>query len=768
MDKRFSARHKVSFLAAIFLLALSWSCGPARHLEEDQRLLTKVKIKSTSGKHYNEDLMSVVKQHPNRKLLGLFKIYLGVYNLYYNKEDSKIKEKIGEPPVIYDSTTNETSVKMMTKYLQNLGYYDAEVSWEHKVKKKRASVKYKVDKGERYKISKLNYEIENPNIRKVFFQDTASSHIKKGKYFNLELMSKERQRIESQMKNVGYYRFSREFVVFEADTSRQKKEAKLTLNIKNKVDKYEDTDSLIESRHHIYTISKVYVRLNFSSRISQNHSGDTTLLDSLTYIEYGKFDLRKRVLSQIINIRPGDRYRVSAQEQTYSNLSALGVFSYVSIHYEEDYKSKGNKLVVYIDLNPSKPKSYSIQTEGTNNGGNLGINANLAFQNNNTFKGAELLDIRFKGGLEAQRILTDEESSDLTSNFLPFNTFEFGPEASIEIPRFLLPIRMDRYSFKGNPRTTFNASYNYQERPDYIRNVSKVFMAYSWNETPQKTHIVQPIDLSYIKLTPSPRFKEILEQINNPFLRNSYTDNLILALKYSFIWNTKTNNSKKDHFFFRFNAESAGNLLSAIADNSNLSQNEDGSYNVADIRFAQYARSDFDFRYYQNFDYNQLVYRFAAGLGIPYGNSKALPFEKSFYAGGANGIRAWRARELGPGSLPDSSESNVDQIGNMSLEGNIELRFPITGIFEGAAFIDAGNIWNVNQEDIRPSTEFALKNLWKGTAVGIGAGLRLNFSFFVMRLDVATPVKDPGSLDPYLIKSRWKRTNLNLGIGYPF
>jgi outer membrane protein assembly factor BamA len=162
------------------------------------------------------------------------------------------------------------------------------------------------------------------------------------------------------------------------------------------------------------------------------------------------------------------------------------------------------------------------------------------------------------------------------------------------------------------------------------------------------------------------------------------------------------------------------------------------------------------------------VYRFAAGLGIPYGNSKAMPFEKSFYAGGANGIRAWRARELGPGSLPDSSESNVDQIGNMSLEGNIELRFPITGIFEGPAFIDAGNIWNVSQEDSRPNTEFAFQNLWKGTAVGVGAGLRLNFTFFVMRLDIATPIKDPGSLDPYLIKSRWNRTNLNLGIGYPF
>lgn len=768
MVKLSTAVYKVSFLSAIILLSITWSCGPARHLKEDQRLLTKVKIKASSGNQYNEDLLSVVKQRPNRKLLGMFKIYLGVYNLFYHKEDSKIKEKIGEPPVIYDSTTNETSVLLMTKYLQNLGYYDAKVSWEHKVKKKRAWVKYKIDKGKRYKINKLSYQVENPNIRSIFYQDTASSHIKVGKNFDLDLMSKERQRIEKQLKNAGYYRFSREFVVFEADTSRTNKTANITLNIKNKVDKFQDTDSLVESRHQIYTISKVYVRMNYSAQRMQNLSGDTTQVDDLTFIDLGDYELKKNFLARLINIRPGDRYQVSAQEQTYANLSALRVFSYVSIHYEDDYDSKGNKLDVYIDLNPSKQKSYSVQTEGTNNGGNLGVNANLAFQNNNTFNGAELLDIRFKGGLEAQQILTEEENTDIANNFLPFNTFEFGPEASIEIPRFLLPIKMSRYSFKGNPRTTFNASYNYQERPDYIRNVSKVYMAYSWNETPQKTHIVQPIDLSYINLTPSPRFEQILEQINNPFLRNSYTDNLILALKYSFIWNTKTNNSKKDHFFFRFNAESAGNLLSALTQNSNLQQNEDGSYNVAGIRYAQYARSDFDFRYYQNFDYNQLVYRFAAGLGVPYGNSKALPFEKSFYAGGANGIRAWRARELGPGSLPDSSESNVDQIGNMSLEGNVELRFPITGIFEGAAFVDAGNIWNVDQEDIRPSTEFSIENLWKGTAIGIGAGLRLNFTFFVMRLDIATPIKDPGSLDPYLIKSRWNRTNLNLGIGYPF
>jgi len=763
-----SILRKSRFLAIISLLSILFACNPTRHLEKDERLLNKVKVNTKKGFTEEDDLLSLAKQKPNRAILGFFKLHLGVYNLYYNKENSRIKDKIGEPPVVYDSTLNDVSANLMKRYLQNNGYYESEVSWSHKLRKRKAKVWYSVVKGVQYKLVKVDYKISNPIIRNTFLEDSASSKIKVGEPFSVELMKAERTRIEKQMKNAGYYRFSREFVVFEADTFRNSKTAAITLNIKNEVERFGDSDSLIEIPHLRHRISRVIVRMNYSARETFS-SGDSVQVDSITFVHFGDYDLKRKVLSRLIYIRPGDLYSLTKQEETYGNLSALKNFNYVSIHYEVDYEKGQNHLIAFIDLNPRKQKSYTIQTEGTNNGGNLGINANVSFQNNNTFNGAEILSLRLTGGLEAQQILTKDDKRDLANNFLPFNTYELGPEISLEVPRFLLPINTDRFSPRGNPRTTFNASYNFQERPDYIRNVSKVFIAYSWNETPTKTHIIQPIDLSFIKLKPSPAFKEILNNINNPFLRNSYTDNFILALKYSFIYNTQSERQRRNNYFFRFNAESSGNLLSAITSNSNFLPNEDGTYNIAGVQYTQYLRSDIDIRFYQQLlKRQQMVYRFSVGLGIPYGNSKAMPFEKSFYAGGANGIRAWRARELGPGSLPDSMASTIDQIGNMKLELNFEYRFPISGILEGAAFLDAGNIWNVEQEDSRPNTEFNTSTIWKATAIGVGGGLRLNFTFFILRFDIATPIKDPSIKNPYAIKALWGKSNLNLGIGYPF
>lgn len=759
------------YLLLTIVIAITFviqSCGPARHLEKDERLLKKVELNYEEKKKFQDDLYSLSKQKPNRKLLGLFKVYLGIYNLYYDKEDSKIKNKLGEAPVIYDSTLHEESTEVMEKYLNNRGYYQNAVDYQAKIGKKRASVEYQISKGERFTIQKLDYEIPNNRIRDLYFSDSSLSKIKVGGAFDLDLLKAERVRIESQMKNEGYYDFSREFVVFKADTFMESKTAKITLSIKNRTENYADTDSTIEKTHQIYKISKVYVRMNFDERFAASSTVDTTRLYDLIFTESGEPQFRYKVVSRAIFIRPGQIYRLNRQEATYRHLSSLGVFSYVSIKYEDDYDKGGANLVVYIDLNPRKQKSYTLLTEGTNNGGNLGLNGDISFQNRNTFGGAELLNVQLSGGIEAQQLLTDQNDNAIVDNFLPFNTLEIGPEVSLRVPRFLLPVNMDRYSAKGDPSTTFGLSFNYQRRPDFRRNVTKTYMSYSWNESATKTHIVSPLDLSYIKLDPSPEFTEVLRDIRNPFLRNSYTDNLILAFSYSFILNTKQNDRKKDDFFFRWNAETAGNFLSLVSQSSNLEQNEDGSENIAGIRYAQYVRSDFDFRYYQRFEYNTIVYRFASGLGIPYGNSSALPFEKSFFAGGANSIRAWLARDLGPGTLTDSVRNNVDQIGNLSIEANLEIRFPITDIFEGAAFADLGNIWNYDQEDSREETQFKLKKAWDGTAIGLGLGLRLNFTFFVIRLDFAAPFKDPGEPNPRQLKLYLDRTNLNFGIGYPF
>lgn len=756
----------------LLLIGLSfsfYSCGPARHLEENERLLKKVKINYQKQQEFKNELYSLSKQKPNRKLLGLFKVYLGIYNLYYNKEDSKLKDKIGEPPVLFDSSLHAESANRMTTYLNNRGYYDNDVDFTPRIKKKNAIARYEVDKGERYTIESLKYGIPDKRIRELYFADSNKREVEVGKPFDLELMKKERRRIERVLKTEGYYDFSREFVVFQADTSMRKKSSSLTLNIKNKQEEIGGTNSLVESPHQIYQISKVYVRMDFDERGRGNSIADTVELDDLIFTESGKPLFRYEVIARSIFIRPGQIYNIKKQEDTYRNLTSLGVFSYVSIKYEEDYEKRGPFLVVYIDLNPRKQKAYTVLTEGTNNGGNLGMNANITFLNRNTFGGAELLNITTRGGIEAQQLLTNEQDQRLVNDVLPFNTVEFGPEISLRIPRFLLPIKMDQFSVKGNPSTTFGASYNFQRRPDFSRRITKTYISYSWNETPWKTHIVTPFNLSFISLDPSPEFEQILENVNDPFLRSSYTDNLILAFRYSYILNTQQDDKfTPNDYFFRINVETAGNTLSLATNSNNLETNDDGSDLIAGTPYAQYIRADFDFRYYRKQEYSNMVYRFAAGLGTPYGNSTALPFEKSFFAGGANSNRAWLARDLGPGTLNDSIQNNVDQIGNLSLEANIEFRFPLTKLFEGAVFLDMGNIWNYGQEDSREETQFQLNSAWDGTAIGLGAGIRLNFTFFILRFDFAAPFKDPGKNNPELLKLYWNETNLNFGIGYPF
>jgi len=745
------------------------SCGPARHLEEDQHLLKKVKINYQKNQKFKDELYSLSQQKPNRKLLGLFKVYLGIYNLYYKKEESRLREKVGEPPVIFDSTLHLESAKRMETYLENRGYYDNQVDFEARLSKKNAIAKYQVDKGDRYLIESLKYKIPNPRINKIYQSDSSKRELRVGKAFDLQLMKAERVRIERMMKSAGYYEFSREFVVFQADTSQKKKHANLNLNIKNKQEEVGPSDSLVESTHQIFYISKVIVRMDFDERGIGNQFLDTTQLDGLIFTESGEPQFRYDVLARSIFIRPEQAYDIRRQEDSYRNLTSLGIFSYVSIKYEQDYEKSGPYLVVYIDLNPRKQKAYTLLTEGTNNGGNLGMNANITFLNRNTFGGAELLNVTVRGGIEAQQLLTTDQDERLVNNALPFNTLEFGPEISLRIPRFLLPVKMDKFSVKGSPSTTFGASYNFQRRPDFSRTVTKTYISYSWNESASKTHIVTPFDLSFISLDPSPEFERLLADVNDPFLRNSYTDNLILAFRYSYILNTQLDDKiGLNDYFFRLNIEPAGNVLNLLTDSENLKTNEEGNDLIAGIPYAQYVRSDFDFRYYRKSTYNSTVYRFAAGLGIPYGNSKALPFEKSFFAGGSNSNRAWLARDLGPGTLNDSIQGTVDQIGNLSLEANVEFRFPITEIFEGAAFVDMGNIWNYLQEDSREETQFELNTAWDGTAVGLGAGLRLNFTFFILRFDFAAPLKDPGKDKPNLLKLYWEETNLNFGIGYPF
>ena len=373
--------------------------------------------------------------------------------------------------------------------------------------------------------------------------------------------------------------------------------------------------------------------------------------------------------------------------------------------------------------------------------------------------------------VEAQQILSnvDDNVSNINS-FLPFNTFLFGPEASIQLPK--IP-KITRFLGLNNQKTKFVTSYNFQQRPDYQRTIFNV--AYSLTAKPNQnvTHLLNPFEVNFITVNLGNTFENLLNLSNNLFLKNSFKSQLITATKYSFIYNNQKIGKAKGFIFFQGNIESSGNMLRA---SRNLFKtpaiNADSNYVVFGVPFSQYVRFDTDLRYYYyTGKTSSLAFRNIIGVGFPYGNSGVMPFVKSFFGGGSNGIRAWIARSLGPGSYSDSVGIRFDQIGDIKLEWNAEYRAKLYKLVEGAIFVDAGNIWLRKPDPFRPNGEFELKRFYKEIAIGAGLGLRLNFDFFIIRLDAAIPLRDPG----YPVDERWrfssldaKRINLNFGIGYPF
>lgn len=760
--------HQKGLLFLITSIVMSFllnSCNSARHLVDNELLVNKVKLKVINEGLEKEELYSIIKQKPNRKLFSVFPLYLGIYNLYKNKPESKIKDAIGEEPVIYDSLLTKRSVSQLKLFLNNRGYYDAEITSSSKIEyaKKKVTVSYEIEKKIPYTISNIEYAIADRTINDLIASDSSNGLLRHGKNFDIDYLQDERTRITRLLKNKGYFFFSKEYIFFEADTTGKRVE--ITLGIKD-IEQKDDNNKTYYTPHQSYTINNIYVRLNYDNQLTYQIASDTIIEKEVHFIDEGSFNFKPKAISRALFLKKNQLYQLQNQELTYQNLSALRAFNFISIQFEKDY-DEPSKINCFIRLTPRKTKSFSLEAEGTNSGGNLGISGNVAFQNNNSFKGAETFSVRLKGGLEAQQVINSAENNSIGGN-LPFNTLEFGPEINLDVPRFLLPLSADRFSARTSPKTTINASFNFQQRPDYTRRISKVFLAYTWNESPLKTHIIQPIDISIIKLDPTEQFKDALAAINNPFIQNSYRDHFIASSRYSFIYNSQEAKKQRKYFYFRGNAEFSGNLLNGISSLTNSQKDENNAFELFNIRYAQYIKSDIDMRWYTNYQYTALVYRFSAGLGLPYGNINSMPFEKSFFAGGANGIRAWGARRLGPGSLPNSEENLVDQIGNISLEGNMEYRFDITKILEGAAFIDAGNIWEYNQGDDRPSTQFKFNKLWDDLAIGIGAGIRLDFTFFILRFDAATPLKDPGSPKATQYDVRIDETNLNIGIGYPF
>jgi len=650
-------------------------------------------------------------------------------------------------------------------YLNTIGYFNSNVSQSVSFKKHKAYVTYDIAAAEPYRIRNFNVSITDTTISKYVSEIENNFGIKEGDIFKVSKLDDVRTAIYTHLRNNGYYYFTKDHILYSVDSSLNEHKMDITLHI-------EQPRSAVQTesaRHRQYYIGKVNIYPNYSSLNSRRKPTGITPFalgrhkekDTVNFIYYGDPRIRFKTFNQAVFIKSGSLFSQNNVTQTYKALGNFKIYS--STRIDIDTIPNSDLLNCNIFLTRSRPNFYKLQIEGTDSGGDLGIKGSVSYNNKNIFKGAEVFRLTTRFGIEAQHINSEFIQSDEEGIF---NTKEFSINASLNIPRFLFFMSMQDFIKDYQPKTVIDLGYNLQIRTLYSRFITNASFGYFWRTSDRVQHIFTPISLNSVKVDPSDYFRQALNSEENQRIKDQYTNHLLLGMNYTFTFSNQDISKQRDFVYFRGNIESSGNLISLFKNTPLLTAN-DSHYELFGIRYAQFVRIDIDTRYYHIINpYNQIVFRIMTGLGIPYGNSYDMPFEKSFYAGGANGMRGWRYRGLGPGSF--CNPSNIERIGDMQLEANIEYRFPIYNVIKGALYADAGNIWTYHPNAQLDGGVFSFDTFYKQIAVDAGVGVRLDFSFFVFRLDLAVPLRDPESQSWKFNDIGFKSMVWNFGIGYPF
>lgn len=758
-------------------------CSINRSIPENAHLLSKNTIKCDRPE-LNERLTPILKQKPNRKLLGIFRFHLGVYQLASGGKETKfkkwLKEAVGEPPVLFDNRLKESSSEQLLLFMQNNGYFEARVSDTVIFHPKRARVEYRVLSGTPYRVRNILYRAANPDIAAKLEEDTPKRLIKSGEVFSNATLQKERDRISGLLKNTGYYQFSPVYITFRIDSSLRSDQLDVQLDISdNTPDKLDSADisgASISSFHKQSFFKEILLELDFDPLSLQDSVvKDTVEYEGILFTKRGRVrdDYLPSHLYHHVFVRPGSIYAQDDVQLTYRRLSDLGIFRFINIRVEPTGETDSSGKVALrcaILLSPQARQTYQVETEGTNNGGNFGVAGNLIYKNKNLFRGAESLNVRIKGGLEIQQNFSDT-TYESTRQLGFFNAYEIGPEISILFPRALWPFHMRNPRKINNPTTTVSAGFNTQNRPEYFRQLANLSYYYSIKTTKYNRFYFYPAEINYLNVELDPAFEKQLSELRDPSIRLGYSDQFIANGRISYLFNNQELNTRLNYCYFRINLEFAGNSIYAFSRLRGEQPDGDNPVRLFNVPFAHYFRPDFDLRlYHPMLNSNSLmVFRIASGLGFAYGNNKQLPFEKSFFSGGPNEMRAWRTRQLGPGS--STKDDYFERFGEMKITANTEFRFDIVRKFKGAFFADAGNIWLIRNTTGRQDGLFRWDSFLEQIALGAGAGIRFDLTFFIIRMDGAIRVIDPGKP----LGNRWTIGNnklsditFNFGIGYPF
>jgi len=709
-----------------------------------------------------------------------------------------LAETVGESPVALDSVKTRKSAEQISIFLNKEGYFRNKVDFAVDLSRngKKVKVDYGINPGPRFTIRNIEYKIEDPGInRRLDFLKNTSTLVS-GDPFSVEAFDDERARMADYLASRGYYGYTKEYIEFQADSSAGNRMVDLIVQFNSKHKPSEaNPDSLIVIPHPRYFIGDIIVDTNFDLKNISRIPADTMEFFGIQIMYDGRLELNPQLVGYTIHFESGDLYQKERAESTYRRFNNLEIFRSVSIQFIPRPNSELNILDCFIYLTPSKKQFISTQSHGTHSDGNFGVQADVKYSHRSVFGGAEHGNIKLSTGFEAQQTLTQTDQNSegavgQATQGLRFNTFEIGPELSLNFHN-IFPLRLDRFSRNSNPTSKLSAAFNFQSRPDYTRTLTRIRYEGKWIENLQRgrSYFFHVPEISLVKIQKSVAFEELLIEINDEYLTNSYQDHLITSVfGIGGNWDNKKTKYQKRHHFFHFNIDGSGTALRGIMNALSAEKNVDGHYEIAGIEFAHYTRLDADFRQYLEADEkNTIATRIAGGVGKTWANLGALPFEKSFFVGGANSLRGWQARTLGPGSSrPDSAGVTYNNIGEMRLEGNLEYRFEMTPTFEGAFFVDAGNIWMLNEDVNRPGAAFSAGFISE-IAVSGGLGVRLDFDFFLIRFDLGIQLKDPLKIpgerwiwepkddyDAYVREvdpeslGYFPVINFNLGIGYPF
>ncbi len=727
------------------------------------------------------DLRSFVYPKPNKKFL-VFNLKVWAY--YKNlkkptKLNSWINEKFGEAPHLFYNADAEKSAQKIKHYLADLGYVGSKVNYRVKYVKHKALVTYTIELARPYRYKEIYYEIPDTVIRKFVMKSLDRSLIKKDDIYNAYTLDDERDRITEFLRNNGYYYFNRNYIQFVIDSNFNNRTMAVTVKVFNK----KNLPGGKSVPHKRYFLRNIYVYPHFNPLQTDYDTvkhiirfpSDT---GSYTYLFLCAPErmFRPKTFDRSLKLKPGAPYAVKDVQETYRSLFNYSIISTANILFDTVSGGKGlpshsRYMDSKIEMQTGKLNRFSVETVGTNSSGDLGVRGNVVFMNKNLFKGAEVLRLSLLGGFEAQRLADFTDSTGQSGNNL-FNTFEAGFNASVFFPRFLSPLRFKKFNSRYNPHTNTNIGYNYQLRPYYSRNIFNLGLGYSWMKGKFVKNLFTLININYVKVNPTPEFEEILENETNQRLKEQYSDHMIFGLNYSYIFNNQIENRKKGHFnYLRANFESSGNLLYLMDKLTGATKNSEGYYRFLGVKYSQYIRFDIDYRhYYYLSNYGEvLVFRGILGTGIPYLNAADMPYEKGFYSGGANGMRGWRFRTLGPGAYAGTTD--YERLGDIQLEANVEYRFPVYKYLKSALFADVGNIWTYGTSETFPGGAFYFNKFYKQLAMDVGAGIRLDFSYFIFRVDFALPIVNPAYPEGKRFRLNYLHFNDivgNFGIGYPF